>query len=139
MKPEANVEAPDSIVPEKILSLNSPAKDLQAQADSVPRIVSGDNGPPKNLQSLPTQDTDPVNVGDADSGSALEYECPICSQKIPKNLTLFLEHGKQHVISSIRQAHPEWVDQDGLCIKCVVHYEEAMQAGVVESCDISVP
>lgn len=44
-------------VPPLILPKNSPAKDLQKQADSVAKTKQGDGGPPKNLQSLPTQDT----------------------------------------------------------------------------------
>ncbi len=43
-----------------VLPPNSPAKNLQCQADSVPKTPHGDNGPPKNLQSLPTQDTTPL-------------------------------------------------------------------------------
>ncbi len=137
MQSESTIKTPDSIVPEKTLPMNSPAKDLQAQAESVAKLPIGDKGPPKNLQALPTQDTDPGGTAVVDPGIASEYQCPVCSQKIPKDLVLFLEHGKQHVINSIRKAHPEWVDQEGVCAKCADHYEEAMQAGTAEEIDIS--
>ncbi len=51
----------DAIVPEEKLPNSSSAKNLQAQAESVPKTPSGDNGPPENLQSLPTQDTHTVS------------------------------------------------------------------------------
>lgn len=44
-------------VPPLIVPKGSPAKNLQKQADSVPKTNHGDGGPPKNHQSLPTQDT----------------------------------------------------------------------------------
>jgi len=44
-------------VPPVAVSQNSPTKNLQKQADSVAKTNHGDDGPPKNLQSLPTQDT----------------------------------------------------------------------------------
>ena len=44
-------------VPAQVVASDSPAKDLQGQAESVSKAVYGDKGPPLNLQSLPTQNT----------------------------------------------------------------------------------
>ncbi len=44
-------------VPPLNVPKDSPAKNLQKQADSVPKTNHGDGGPPKNHQSIPTQDT----------------------------------------------------------------------------------
>lgn len=121
----------DENVPAEILPAGSPSKDLQAQAESVPKTVSGDNGPPKNLQSLPTQDThdatgEPVAVP-AEPEVAPNYKCPVCSEEIERDLALFLDHGKQHVIDSIQKTHPEWVEKNGACSKCVNYFEESIQ------------
>jgi len=52
----------DENVPAVVAPVESPAKDLQRQADSVPKTAHGDNGPPRNLQSLPTQNTHEIDT-----------------------------------------------------------------------------
>jgi hypothetical protein len=51
----------DETVPAESLPNHSPSKNLQAQAESVIKPTYGDSGPPKNLQSLPTQNTREVS------------------------------------------------------------------------------
>jgi len=48
-------------VPAAVVPRNSPAKNLQKQADSVAKTNHSDLGPPKNLQSIPTQDTKKID------------------------------------------------------------------------------
>lgn len=51
----------EEVRPEK-LPKNSPAKDLQSQAEAVPKTNYGDYGPPKNSQSIPTQNTHEISA-----------------------------------------------------------------------------
>lgn len=55
------------------------------------------------------------------------YHCPICGEKIQRDLALFLQHGNQHVIDSIRKAHPRWDKGDGVCAKCVDYYQKVLR------------
>ena len=52
----------DENVPKEVQPNKSPAKNLQRQAESVPKTTYGDNGPPQNLQSLPTQNTNEISA-----------------------------------------------------------------------------
>lgn len=45
--------------------------------------------------------------------------CPLC-----KMSTLDPRHEIEHfVMQSIMESHPEWVDEDGCCEKCIEYYE----------------
>lgn len=61
------------------------------------------------------------------------YQCPICGEKISRDLALFLDHGNQHVIDSIRKAHPEWDRGDGVCAQCVDYYQKVLRGEPVQS------
>ncbi len=54
---EGGGSRPAAAFSDEMFPHNNPANDLQTQADSVPKAKYGDFGPPKNLQSLPTQNT----------------------------------------------------------------------------------
>lgn len=43
---------------------------------------------------------------------------------MPRDLILFLDHAKQHVVDRIKEEHPEWVERDGVCGQCVEFYEK---------------
>jgi hypothetical protein len=40
-----------------------------------------------------------------------------------RDLVVFLDHTNQHVIDRIKQAHPEWITENGACQPCVAYYE----------------
>jgi hypothetical protein len=43
-----------------------------------------------------------------------------------RNLVLFLNHGEQHVIDKIKEEHPEWVSEDGVCQPCAEYYRKQL-------------
>lgn len=52
------------------------------------------------------------------------YQCPVCHQKIRRDLILFLNHAKLHIVEEIKKQHPEWIETSGVCKRCVDYYEE---------------
>ncbi|MBI4116022.1 MAG: hypothetical protein HY447_05575 [Candidatus Omnitrophica bacterium] len=54
------------------------------------------------------------------------YECPLCHQKIDRELTRFLDHTNQHIIDRIKEQHPEWVEADGACEACAEYYQKEL-------------
>lgn len=54
------------------------------------------------------------------------YKCPMCGRVMERNLVLFLEHGQQHIIDKIKEEHPEWVTEDGVCKPCAEFYEKQL-------------
>ena len=63
------------------------------------------------------------------------YQCPMCGNKMERDLVLFLDHANQHIIDKIKESHPEWVAQDGICKPCANFY--ALQlSGKLDSINI---
>lgn len=55
---------------------------------------------------------------------AAKYICPTCGQEIERDLLLFLDHTQGHIISYIKEKHPEWIEKDGICPKCHEYYKK---------------
>lgn len=51
------------------------------------------------------------------------YRCPICGEEMERDLILFLGHADEHIVEAVKKKHPEWVDQDGICAKCLDYYK----------------
>lgn len=49
--------------------------------------------------------------------------CPLCSDKVDKLLYAFHLEGERVVLEKIRQQNPEWTVSDGICSRCVDHYQ----------------
>jgi hypothetical protein len=63
-----------------------------------------------------------------------QYTCPLCSETIPASEILAhaalddqrFRDGR--MIARIRQDHPEWIEADGACPKCIEFYRKAISA-----------
>lgn len=51
------------------------------------------------------------------------YQCPLCGNKMARDLILFLDHTNQHVIDKIKESHPEWISENGVCTPCIDYYK----------------
>lgn len=51
------------------------------------------------------------------------YLCPLCGRSMPRELILFLDHTRSHIIDKIKEQNPEWVEADGACKPCTEYYE----------------
>ncbi len=49
----------------------------------------------------------------------MKKHCTLCDE-LTDDLYLVAEH---YVLSIIKEEHPEWVEQDGACKKCLEHYQ----------------
>ena len=57
----------------------------------------------------------------------MDYVCPVCGTSVSENLREYIEHTEKHVIDVIKLKHPEWVEKDGLCHKCLDYYKKEMK------------
>ena len=57
----------------------------------------------------------------------MEYKCSICSEKIDGDLLVYVDHTEQHIMDEIKLSHPNWVENDGVCQKCVDYYKGQMK------------
>ena len=54
------------------------------------------------------------------------YMCSVCGARVPRDLILYVSHTDQHIIDEIRKNHPDWIEKDGICVKCVDYYKKAL-------------
>ncbi len=57
----------------------------------------------------------------------MEYTCGVCRMKVPRDLLVFKDHTEAHIADEIKKNHPEWVEADGVCRKCLAHFKKAMK------------
>lgn len=44
--------------------------------------------------------------------------CPLCGNKVDS-----IEHiTEQWLLAEIRKQHPDWVEENGICTKCIAYY-----------------
>ena len=53
----------------------------------------------------------------------MDYVCPTCGKKLKRELQVIIPHTEEHIIADIQKKHPRWVDSDGVCRKCYLHYK----------------
>ena len=62
-----------------------------------------------------------------------EFRCPICGDIVPMRelLTHAVEDDRRfqdgRTIARIKQDHPEWIEADGACPKCVEYYRKIVR------------
>lgn len=57
----------------------------------------------------------------------MQYSCPICQEKVSEELTSYMDHTESHIVDVIKEKHPDWVEEDGLCQKCLDYYRKEMK------------
>lgn len=56
-----------------------------------------------------------------------DYLCPVCGKEMPRDLMVFLNHTDQHIVNEIKKTHPQWVDADGVCRRCLEFYRRQLR------------
>ena len=59
----------------------------------------------------------------------MKKECPICKRVVDEDITNLCQDAENWVIASIRRVHPEWVQKDGTCSKCLDYYKKLGPSG----------
>jgi len=54
----------------------------------------------------------------------MEYKCSVCSEKVQGGLIDLREHTDKHIVDLIKEKHPEWVEENGICQKCIDYYQQ---------------
>lgn len=54
----------------------------------------------------------------------LKKDCPLCHEKVP--LSFFERHvfRERSMIRRMKEDHPEWLESDGACLKCLDEYKK---------------
>lgn len=57
----------------------------------------------------------------------MAYTCSVCNQTVEGDLIKFTAHTEDHIVDLIKAKHPDWVDDDGICQKCVDYYKKQLK------------
>ena len=55
------------------------------------------------------------------------YRCPMCREMIEGDITVFRNHTEDHIIDVIKNKNPGWVEEDGICPRCVEYFRKEMR------------
>ena len=57
----------------------------------------------------------------------MSYKCSVCRQEVEQALVVFTQHTEAHIVDAIKERHPEWASNDGVCQRCVDYYKGQIQ------------
>ena len=57
----------------------------------------------------------------------MRYTCPICQDSIKDELAAYIQHTEGHIVEVIKAKHPDWIEGDGLCQKCLDYYRRELK------------
>jgi serine protease AprX len=49
--------------------------------------------------------------------------CPVCNDRVEKLVYRYHFESEQAVLHQIRKVHPQWASNDGICSRCIDHYQ----------------
>lgn len=60
----------------------------------------------------------------------MSYKCAVCGTEVD-DLTKFTQHTETHIVDVIKKKHPDWVEKNGLCRKCLDYYRKQIKGNDV--------
>ncbi|MCA9401530.1 MAG: hypothetical protein KC713_07870 [Candidatus Omnitrophica bacterium] len=57
----------------------------------------------------------------------MKYICSLCQQSVDGDVSDLKIHTEAHIIDIIKNKHPDWVEDDGLCPKCLQYFRDQMK------------
>ena len=60
----------------------------------------------------------------------MEYQCSACGTKVGADMLVYRDHINQHIVDLLKADHPNWIEKDGVCKKCLEYYESELKGSV---------
>jgi len=60
----------------------------------------------------------------------MDYLCSVCRQKVSGDMLVYVDHTEKHVIDLVKHDHPDWIEKDGICQKCVEYYRMELKGSI---------
>jgi hypothetical protein len=54
----------------------------------------------------------------------MAQKCPICNKITHEDMIKVCQDAEDWVLQTIRRMHPEWVEKDGSCMRCIEYYRD---------------
>ena len=55
------------------------------------------------------------------------YVCDVCKEKVSGDSIVFISHTEQHIFEIIKKQHPQWIEKNGVCQKCLEYYRTQLK------------
>ena len=62
----------------------------------------------------------------------MQYLCSLCSEKISGDMMIYREHMESHIVDLVKRDHPDWVEKNGMCKKCMDYYRAQLKGAAVK-------
>ena len=60
----------------------------------------------------------------------MEYTCGVCGKKVGADMMVYREHTEKHIVDLVKVDHPDWVETDGMCKKCIEYYKAELKGTI---------
>ncbi len=57
----------------------------------------------------------------------MAYTCSVCNEKVEGDLIVFTEHTQDHIVELIKEKFPDWVEENGICQKCLNYFQSQLK------------
>lgn len=54
----------------------------------------------------------------------MQKKCPICNRLVEENIVNLCRDAEDWILQSIKRAHPDWIERDGTCSRCLNYYKK---------------
>ena len=60
----------------------------------------------------------------------MDYQCSACGQVVKGDLLVYVDHTEKHIVDLLKHDHPDWVETNGVCQKCIDYYKAELKGSV---------
>ncbi len=60
----------------------------------------------------------------------MDYRCAACNTVVSGDLLVYVDHTEKHIVDLLKHDHPQWVEKDGICKKCLEYYRAELHGSV---------
>lgn len=60
----------------------------------------------------------------------MSFHCSVCNQDVSGDLVNVTSHTEVHIVDLIKHDHPQWVEANGVCQKCLDYYRAEISGSI---------
>ena len=60
----------------------------------------------------------------------MDYRCAVCDGVVSGDVIAYVDHTEKHIIELIKHDHPDWIEKNGICKKCLDYYKAELHGSV---------
>ena len=68
----------------------------------------------------------------------MAYHCSVCQEEVEGDLVVLKDHTDKHIIDLLRHDHPDWVNEQGVCQKCVEYYRAEINGSIFKDAPCAI-